>query len=104
VQKVDESTVLVNLIKQIDLDESNPFYGNQIDFVMCNPPFFANESELIGQSEGIRKPEKRHRPHSINTAQLHEAVYENGGEVGFLRKMIDESTLVSKRIKLHIFL
>ncbi len=91
--------MLIGLINKIDSDTSSPFWGNSIDFVMCNPPFFANEQELLGQSTEIRKPEKRHKPQSINTARLHEAVFEDGGEAGFLKRMIDESEQVSTRIK-----
>jgi 23S rRNA A1618 N6-methylase RlmF len=100
VQKVNEDgKILHGLIELIDADQTNPFCGKPIDFVMCNPPFFTNEQELLGQSAGIRKPEKRHKPNSINTAQIHEAVFTDGGEVGFLKKMVDESFLVSNRIK-----
>jgi 23S rRNA A1618 N6-methylase RlmF len=66
---------------------------------MCNPPFYSNESESIGKSSNIRKPEKRKLPHSINTGCLNESVYENDGEVGFIKKMIDESIKIGKKIK-----
>lgn len=70
--------------------------NDQYDFLMCNPPFFSSESELEGVS---RKPEKRPLPKSINTGRLHESVYSDGGEVGFVKKMIDESLIIGPKIK-----
>lgn len=74
-------------------------YKKPIDFVMCNPPFFRNESEFLGQSSEIRKPSKRPAAKSINTAQLTESVYEQDGEVGFIKRMIDESATLNNRIR-----
>jgi len=53
----------------------------------------------IGKPEFIRKPNKRHAASSANFAQSHEMIYEEGGEVGFIKKMIDESIIIGKRIK-----
>jgi len=80
-----------------DILESNT--ERVYDFSMCNPPFYSNQAELEGNLENTRKPEKRHLPNSINTAQSHESVYDNGGEVGFVKKMIDESIVFGNRIK-----
>ena len=66
---------------------------------MCNPPFYSNQAELDGNLKNTRKPEKRHLPNSVNTSQLHESVYNDGGEVGFIKKMINESILNENRIK-----
>ena len=90
----------MNLLETIDqCNDDEPLGEKQIDFVMCNPPFFANEKELAGNSSSIRRPEKRSKPKSANTAQMHEAVYEDGGEVGFLKKVIEESFKIGKRVK-----
>ncbi len=70
----------------------------QFDFMMCNPPFFQNETENIG-SGNTRKPEKRHMPNSANTQKSFEAIYSEGGEVGFLKKIITESVKIGERIK-----
>ncbi len=69
------------------------------DFVVCNPPFFNDELENKGMSSAIRKPEKRHGPSSANTQRLHEAVYLDGGEVGFVKKIIDESIQIGSKIR-----
>lgn len=73
--------------------------NDTFDFMMCNPPFFNDESENSGTSSIIRKPDKRHKPNSAHTQKLHESVYTDGGEVGFIKKMIDESFHISDRIK-----
>ena len=89
--KVKNDTILDELFKVIE--------DKEYDFLMCNPPFYCNESELQGDVENTRKPQKRHLPNSINTAQLHESVFSDGGEVGFIKKMIDESVQIGKKIK-----
>lgn len=70
----------------------------EYDFVVCNPPFFKDESENEGVSSVIRKPEKRPGPSSVNTQRLHEAVFLDGGEVGFVKRIIDESIQIGPRI------
>lgn len=57
------------------LDESD----EQFSFTMCNPPFFSDISEAC------------QNPNGTCTASDHEAVTD-GGEEGFVRKMIQEST------------
>lgn len=89
VHKTNRDTIFDGLI---DKDEV-------YDFVVCNPPFFKDESENKGMSSVIRKPEKRHGPSSANTQQLHEAVFSDGGEVGFVKRIIDESIQIKTRIR-----
>ncbi len=69
------------------------------DFVVCNPPFYSDEEELGGQGKQIRNPRKRSKGKSINTALEHESIFDKGGEVGFVKKMIDESGQLGKRVK-----
>ena len=92
--KVEEDTRLENLI--------DPASNERFDFVMCNPPFYENESEATGNSDHIRNREKRPKPHSVNTGRIHESVYSDGGEVGFVKKIIDESLILRDRIKQEI--
>ena len=99
VQKVEGDTFLKNLLEIIDRDEKHLFHKQQFDFTMCNPPFYSNESELSANSSQIRNPNKRPRAKSVNTARSHESVYEDGGEVAFVKQMIDESVLIGERIK-----
>ena len=89
---------MLELISKIDQDEKIPGCLADFDFIMCNPPFFSNESEHLGISN-IRKPNERPSPSSLNTGLLHESVHENGGEVAFIKQIIDESLKLKKRIK-----
>lgn len=68
------------------------------DFLMCNPPFYKNYYEAQGL-ENIRKPDKRHDPNSVNTAQDFECIYDEGGEVEFIKRLVDESIDIGTRIK-----
>ncbi|RYP02855.1 hypothetical protein DL765_010669 [Monosporascus sp. GIB2] len=64
-----------------------------IDFVMVNPPFYASESELIDLARQKSRP-----PHSACTGAPIEMVCE-GGEVGFVRRIIDESLVLRRRVQ-----
>ena len=63
---------------------------------MCNPPFYSDQIDLEKQAEEIKK---RGKANSINTGKQHELIYDNGGEVGFIKKLIDESLIVKTKIK-----
>lgn len=97
-----ETNRLENRIKLIKIENESILKdifknnNNEYDFLMCNPPFYSNESELEGVT---RKPEKRPLPKSINTGRLHESIYADGGETGFIKKMIDESIQIGSKIK-----
>lgn len=85
------------MISKIDQDKNLPGHLGNIDFVMCNPPFYSNESEHFGKSE-TRKPQQRPKPSSINTGKFYESIYE-GGEIAFIKQIIDESLEIGERIK-----
>lgn len=89
VHKANKDTIFDGLIDK----------GEGYDFVVCNPPFFKDESENEGVSSVIRRPEKRPGPNSVNTQQFHEAVFLDGGEVGFVKRIIDESIQIGPRIR-----
>lgn len=89
---MDEDTRIASLF-DLSSDEET------CDFLMCNPPFYEDESEAAGFSANIRKPEKRKAPHSVNTGRTHESVYHEGGEVGFVKKIIEESLVLTSKIK-----
>ena len=76
VVKVNDDTIFTDLIKQ-----KPEFQDECFDFMMCNPPFYSDESEHNGTSNQIRKPFKRKAANSTNTACFHESIYDNGGEV-----------------------
>lgn len=90
---LDEDRILIDLLEKVSS------LGEEIDFVMCNPPFFKNESELAGVTSKIRKPTKRHAPNSANPIQPNESIFDQVGEVGFVKRIVDDSLLLGKKIK-----
>ncbi|OTB01067.1 hypothetical protein M426DRAFT_64625 [Hypoxylon sp. CI-4A] len=85
--RVVERTVTGCLIPLDELDLES------IDFVMVNPPFYTSEAEL----EHLAKQKSR-PPNSACTGAPIEMVCA-GGEVGFARRMIDESLVLRERVQ-----
>ncbi|KAK6827331.1 hypothetical protein PG987_010672 [Apiospora arundinis] len=86
----------------IPLDELD---RDRIDFVMTNPPFYESEEELRDLAARKALP-----PASACTGAPHEMVYsvdnqnENetkreGGEVGFIQRLLDESLVLRERVQ-----
>ncbi|KAK8043101.1 hypothetical protein PG994_013584 [Apiospora phragmitis] len=84
VERDDSSAAL------IPLDESDT---QQIDFVMTNPPFYESEAELQQLAAQKALP-----PASACTGAPHEMVCE-GGELGFLQRLLDESLVLRERVQ-----
>ncbi len=77
VKQVPEAVILIGAI-----DPSQRY-----SFCMCNPPFFKDRVEKdIGQSRSGHRPP----PSTVGTGSEGETVVE-GGEVGFVRRMVDDS-------------
>ncbi|KDQ17001.1 hypothetical protein BOTBODRAFT_30380 [Botryobasidium botryosum FD-172 SS1] len=70
-----------------DLDQQ-PF-----DFTMCNPPFYASKEEIA-----LLAGAKEFDPHAVCTGSTLEMITE-GGEVGFVKRMIEESRTVPLRCR-----
>ena len=85
---MDKNTILKGLIED----------QYEYDFIMCNPPFYKNFYEAQGL-EKTRKPYERHDPRSINTAKDFECIFDEGGEIEFVKKIIDESILIGNKIR-----
>jgi len=66
---------------------------SHLDFVMINPPFYASEAELLNLAA-----QKSHPPHSACTGAPVEMVCE-GGEVEFVKRMINESLVLKERVQ-----
>ncbi|KAI1497850.1 hypothetical protein F5X99DRAFT_395375 [Biscogniauxia marginata] len=64
-----------------------------IDFVMVNPPFYVSDSELQGLARQKSRP-----PNGACTGAPIEMVCE-GGEVGFVKRIIDESMTLRGRVQ-----
>jgi 23S rRNA (adenine1618-N6)-methyltransferase len=82
---------------------------------ICNPPFFGSAQEAVEQQQRKWKQLHPKQPSPNFGGQAHELYYEHGGEVGFIKTMIEESqhykdqirwftTLVSQEKYLNILL
>ena len=69
------------------------FRDNRIDFAMCNPPFYESAAELEDLARAKSRP-----PRSACTGAYVEMVTP-GGEVAFVRRMIEESVVLGKRVR-----
>lgn len=64
-------------------------------FVMCNPPFYSSPKEMEEKRQN-----KSYTPFaSENEIYASEAIHADGGEVGFVKKMIAESKSLSHKIE-----
>ena len=65
-------------------------------FTMCNPPFFGN----IMEAQGIMTSRNvsRREPSSVSTAAECEMVWEEGGEVDFISRMITDSLQLREQV------
>lgn len=88
VVKVSEGTILEGVISGT---------SEMYDFCMCNPPFFADHFEAQGLVS--RKP-TRPSPKTMSTASPLEGIVQ-GGEIAFVRKMIEESNFLQGRVRLY---
>lgn len=61
------------------------------DATLCNPPFYASRDEMARSAAGKRKA-----PNAVCTGTSNEMVYEAGGEVGFVKRLIADSLEVSQ--------
>lgn len=70
----------------------------EYDFCMCNPPFFSSSQEL----HPFFKSRKQNRPHPKNAfvASINEVV-SKGGETEFIQKIINESKILGKKVKIY---
>ena len=67
------------------------------DFLMCNPPFFSNTLE----SQGLINTRKSNRSlaNSVCTAANIESIYDQGGEIEFVKRMINESRTYASNVR-----
>ncbi|KAK8081049.1 hypothetical protein PG997_008867 [Apiospora hydei] len=82
-----------SLIPLDELDGEGDGTPQKIDFVMTNPPFYESEAELRQLAAQKALP-----PASACTGAPHEMVCE-GGEVGFIQRLIDESLVLRERVQ-----
>ncbi|CAG7960005.1 unnamed protein product [Penicillium salamii] len=90
---------LESRIRIIESDPDGPLFpleklGREgLDFTMCNPPFYTSRDELVESAKQKKRP-----PFSACTGAEVEMVT-RGGEIDFVRKMIDESLHLRCRIQ-----
>ncbi|XP_076335087.1 RNA N(6)-adenosine-methyltransferase mettl16 isoform X2 [Tachypleus tridentatus] len=72
--------------------------GRSFDFCFCNPPFFRDQWEA--NPEGKSRTPNRPPPISANSASDVEKVTE-GGEVEFVRKMIQDSLVLGTQVRVY---
>ncbi|XP_050717977.1 RNA N6-adenosine-methyltransferase METTL16-like [Eriocheir sinensis] len=98
-KKKDEEEGNKNGKEDKELEEKNPDSSERdytFDFTMCNPPFFSSEEEV----DTMAKSKKgRGEPCAAPTGSIHEKVTE-GGEVEFIRQMVEESQLLKDRVRI----
>ncbi|KYM95659.1 PREDICTED: methyltransferase-like protein 16 homolog [Cyphomyrmex costatus] len=98
-QKCIKSNKLQNLIEITTVNSDRIFKdvvqdSRVYDFSMCNPPFFENEDD------GFEKVVKVLPPRNAPTGNDNELKTE-GGELGFVTKIIEESVEVGNRVKIY---
>ena len=91
--------LLGSRIRVVDRDVAAPLVPldelgiDALDFVMVNPPFYTSESELLDLARQKSRP-----PNSACTGAPIEMVCE-GGEIGFVQRIIDESLVLRERVQ-----
>ncbi|RWS17521.1 methyltransferase-like protein 2 [Dinothrombium tinctorium] len=77
--------------------------GDEFDFLMCNPPFFDtkfDDHQYSDEESDEREYNSSLAPSSSNTSSEMESVTE-GGEIAFVKKLIEESLILRDRVKLY---
>ena len=78
--------------------------GENFDFTMCNPPFHASPDEVLSVSQrkwnNLNKPgaKKGSAQPRLNFGGGGTELWCNGGERGFVKTMIEQSTQIPKRV------
>jgi len=88
----------INIVKQTSKEnifENIIEKNDKIDFTMCNPPFHSSKKEA---KEGTKRKilnlsKGKNKKISLNFGGQHNELWCKGGEIEFISKMIEESTL-----------
>ena len=70
----------------------------RVDFTMCNPPFYGSSDEVENLAALKELP-----PNAVCTGAPIEMIYPDGGEVGFVGKMLEESISFGTKCR-YVFL
>jgi len=91
-----------NLSKRIKLTQTMPqdplipldkLGVSRLDFVMCNPPFYSSEEDMSRAYYGKELP-----PSAVCTGSTNEMICE-GGDVGFVSRILEESLQLRERVQ-----
>ncbi len=93
--KENDLSVAIELVRQTN--HQHIFLGviakdDRLDFTMCNPPFHASATEARAANERKWKNLGK-RPHGLNFGGQSAELWCEGGERGFILKMIEESLM-----------
>lgn len=66
---------------------------DKVDFVMCNPPFYTSDQDMVSSAEKKARP-----PNSVCTGAPVEMVCE-GGEVAFISRLLEDSLYFRERVQ-----
>lgn len=89
IAQVDRASIFGNLFVES---------SGQKTFCTCNPPFFSSADEVVNSQNrtGKRKP-----PKSANSGSSSELVFEGGGELEFVRLIVNESVQLGEKIQIY---
>lgn len=92
----------VTVIRQND---NLSVFGNLFDhdprqktFCICNPPFFSSSEEVVNSKN---RTGKRKAPKSMNAGSPSELIFEDGGELGFVKRILNESISLKDQIQIY---
>jgi 23S rRNA (adenine1618-N6)-methyltransferase len=66
---------------------------DRLDFVMCNPPFYSSEEDMARAYGSKEMP-----PSAVCTGSTNEMICE-GGDVGFVSRILEESLVLRERVQ-----
>lgn len=94
-QKNVSKNQLESLVEIRLAQENSNFFSElpNLEFSMCNPPFFGSNDEMFQNRTGHRDP-----PSGVATGNSLEVVVE-GGEVNFVCKMVEQSLECKEKVK-----
>ena len=98
-QRNIDSNKLTKRIKLTQTKPSDPLIPlsdlgvSRLDFVMCNPPFYSSEADMSRAYYGKELP-----PSAVCTGSANEMICE-GGDVGFVSRILEESLQLRERVQ-----
>jgi 23S rRNA (adenine1618-N6)-methyltransferase len=92
---------LMTRIKLLQTTELNPLIPlaalsvDQLDFTICNPPFFTDASDMLASLKGEGKSWK---PNAVCTGSENEMMCP-GGDLGFVTAIVNESLVLKDKVQ-----